>query len=80
MWFCGEDGRREKRAKIKEETEQEGKIRGKYRNFKKGKSWDINGSEDRPAKRERRKRRLLFLFLPVTVPTRIREVGLSHLE
>jgi len=37
MWFCGEDGRREKRAKIKEETEQEGKnTGGRYRNFKKG--------------------------------------------
>jgi len=28
MWFCGEDGRRQKRAKIKEETEQEGKNTG----------------------------------------------------
>jgi len=35
MWFCGEDGRREKRAKIKEETEQEGKIRGDIETSKK---------------------------------------------
>jgi len=75
--------RREKREKSKNKRGDGArgqKYGGRYRNFKKEKSWDINGSEDRPAKRERRKRRLLFLFLPVTVPTRTREVGLSHLE